>query len=93
MRRRVPPLAVLPPAELLDLDPAVWLDRVPGPADPLTVLSADDWRFGEAVRLWSAERLAWVESHGWPGGWDKLDVMRDAVVRRRRAYAAWAAAH
>lgn len=86
-----------PPARLRAYDPAGWLplvdpteyhendwrdirDRVPvGPVK----FPFEAWRAHQAVTLWSRGRLDWCNEHGWPGGWDCIDVLRDTVRIRR----------
>ncbi len=79
-----------PPARLLAFDAADWLPLVDddaeqwrryGQAGALQPLAA--WRLHEAMALWSRARLDWCREHGWPGGLDSVDLLRQAVAVRR----------
>ncbi len=81
-----------PPARLLHFDAAEWLPLVDdsewrryGQAGPLQPLAA--WRLHEALTLWSQARLDWCRQHGWPGGLDSVDLLRQTVAVRRAMHA------
>ncbi len=98
-----------PPAELLTYDEDVWLpqvdpagyradsyrNRTAGEPTGLIGYSFDAWRRDQAAGLWLRARLDWCAEHGWPGGWDRVDLLREfaqqmrhpnpALMRRRSA--------
>ncbi len=78
-----------PPARLVEFDAADWLPLVDdseyGQAGALQPLAA--WRLHEALTLWSQARLDWCRQHGWPGGLDSVDLLRQAVSVRRAMHA------
>ncbi len=81
-----------PPARLLEFDASDWLPLVDdsewrryGQAGALQPLAA--WRLHEALTLWSQARLDWYRQHGWPGGLDFIDLLRETVAIRRAAHA------
>ncbi len=83
-----------PPARLVEFDAADWLPLVNDDADrwrrhgqagALKPLAA--WRMHEALTLWSQARLDWCRQHGWPGGLDSVDLLRQTVAVRRAMHA------
>ncbi len=101
MRRRQRSERAEPPARLLEFDAADWLplvdvlaydsDRYRNRADGVPygelTLSLDDWQHHEALTLWSQARLDWCRQHGWPGGLDFIDLLRETVAVRRTMHA------
>lgn len=98
MRRRALTEVVEPPARLVAYDETDWLPLVPDEdADPEDyrcvrdgkpygdVPAAETLRRGAAWGLWTRARHDWCEQHGWPGGLDIIDLMRQevALVRSR----------
>jgi hypothetical protein len=88
-----------PAARLRAYDPADWLPLVdPDDYDPDDFrnrrdwqpygeprVAFEDWRRQQAWNLWTRARLDWCGVHGWPGGLDVVDLLRESAhVRRRR---------
>ncbi len=65
------------------VDDGEW--RRYGQAGALQPLAA--WRLHEALALWSRARLDWCREHGWPGGLDSVDLLRETVAVRRTMHA------
>ena len=98
MRRRTDRLdRSEPPAHLVAFDAADWLPLVDasghadyrrrhGPAIAPQALAA--WRLQEALTLWSGARLDWCRDHGWPGGLDYVDLLRQTLAIRRAMHVA-----
>lgn len=103
MKRRAP-APVEPPARLVAFDEADWLPLVDpagyhpddhrnrSNAQPVGPVhrTLEQWRLGEAITLWSQARTAWHAEHGWPGGLDVFDVMRESMYARRDIFSALA---
>ncbi|WP_270888625.1 hypothetical protein [Pedococcus sp. 5OH_020] len=99
MRRRPPPMraADMPPDRLLAYLEADWLPLVdPSEYDPdrhrnitdgrhvgAPSLSQRQWCRSQAQRLWARARLDWLDQHGWPGGLDAIDLLRQSLETRR----------
>lgn len=93
MRRRARTDIVEPPGRLVAYDEADWLPLVdPSEYDPESYRNRrngepygeprfrfEDWRRGQAFGLWTRARHDWCREHGWPGGWDIIDLMRQEV--------------
>ncbi len=77
----------------MEFDAADWLPLVDdadyrcryGQSVALQPLAA--WRLHEALALWSRARLDWCRQHGWPGGLDSVDLLRETVAVRRAMHA------
>lgn len=85
-RREVRDERVEPPARLRAFDVAEWLAEVDQAGyDPARFRSwsHENWRRNEALSAWGRARLAWQSEHGWPGGLDALDLLREQVDVRR----------
>ncbi len=87
-----------PPPGLLSYDEAVWLPQVDpedyreddhrnrtpeGPYGPVRY-TFEAWRRDRAAGLWLRARLDWCAEHGWPGGRDRVDLLREFAQMRRR---------
>lgn len=85
MRRR-PPRMVEPPARLRCYVEADWLQLVDLDTDDSQwhgYSSRQGWRRCKAVTLWGDARRDWYLLHGWPGGLDSLDLLREQLAVRR----------
>jgi hypothetical protein len=96
MKRRMP-APPDPPARLLTFSAEDWLPLVdPAGYDPdrhrnisngvpygEPHMTAEQWRLGEALSLWSRARQDWHREHGWPGHMEYFDLMRDSMRVRR----------
>jgi hypothetical protein len=97
MRRRERGEVIEPPGHLVAFHRNDWVPLVDpagydpdrhrnrGPDGPYgpSWMSYDNWLEGEAQSLWTSARLQWCREHGWPGGLDVLDLLRQAVNVRR----------
>jgi hypothetical protein len=82
-----------PAARLRAYDPVDWLPLVdPDGYDPDRYrnrrdgqpygeprVTFEDWRRQEAWGQWTRARLDWCSEHGWPGGLDVVDLLREQV--------------
>lgn len=82
-----------PPTRLRAYDPADWLPLVDPdeyhPDDWRNIRDGQpygeprftfaDWRTDQARHMWAKARHDWCDEHGWPGGQDFIDLMRQEV--------------